>query len=138
VLPLMGGRVGEWHLVRITTWKRAGCQAEKTKKPLVDEVSTKITTSNRGVSLLFYRKRVNTSRLTRSRLALLIYDRCMITAIDEMRSEESAVAFYAAEGVVVEGDAFDAAVEGEHLRLRFDLLGGEDPSYGRDQRVAVE
>jgi hypothetical protein len=33
VLPLMGGRVGEWHWVRITTWQRAGCQAEKTKTP---------------------------------------------------------------------------------------------------------
>jgi len=37
-------------------------------------VSTKITTSDQGVSLLFYRKRVHASRLTRSWLALLIRD----------------------------------------------------------------
>ena len=44
----------------------------------------------------------------------------------------------AAQGVVVDGDAADPAVGGEHPGLRLDLLGGEDPGDRGQQRVAVE
>src|SRR3712207_1298435 len=43
-----------------------------------------------------------------------------------------------AHGVVVEGEAADAAVGGERARLRLDLLRGEHPAHRRQQRVAVE
>ena len=44
----------------------------------------------------------------------------------------------AAHLVVVERDAADAAVGGEHPGLRPDLLGGEDAVHRREQRVPVE
>ena len=44
----------------------------------------------------------------------------------------------AAQAVVVERDAGDAAVAGQHARLRLDLLCGEDPAHRRQVRVAVE
>jgi hypothetical protein len=47
---------------------------QQVEKPLVDEVIVEDHIVCRGVSLLFYRKRVHASRLTRSWLALLIGD----------------------------------------------------------------
>ena len=44
----------------------------------------------------------------------------------------------AAQGVVVDGHAGDAAVGGQHPGLRLDLLGGEDAADRGEQRVAVE
>ena len=44
----------------------------------------------------------------------------------------------AAQGVVVDDRAGDAAVVGQHACLRLDLLGGEDAADRREQRVAVE
>jgi len=44
----------------------------------------------------------------------------------------------AAEGVVVDHGAGDAAVGGEHPGLGLDLLGGEDAADRGEQRVAVE
>ena len=40
--------------------------------------------------------------------------------------------------VVVEREARDPAVGREHAGLRLDLLGGEHPAHGRQERVAVE
>src|SRR5690606_19394556 len=40
--------------------------------------------------------------------------------------------------VVVEHEALDATVVGEHARLRLDLLRGEDAPYGSEERVATE
>jgi len=44
----------------------------------------------------------------------------------------------AAHGLVVEGDTADTAVLGEDAGLRLDLLSGEDPADGGEQRVPVE
>lgn len=44
----------------------------------------------------------------------------------------------AAQSLVVQGDAVDAAIRGEHPGLRLDLLGSEDAADGSQQRVAVE
>src|SRR6266550_2844131 len=44
----------------------------------------------------------------------------------------------ASQHVVVHDRAADPAVEGQHPRLRLDLLGGEDPAHGSQKRVAVE
>ncbi|KAB5588085.1 Acetylglutamate semialdehyde dehydrogenase [Ceratobasidium theobromae] len=45
---------------------------------------------------------------------------------------------HAPHGVVVEDDAAEASVLGEHAGLRLDGLGREDASHGREERVAVE
>ena len=51
------------------------------------------------------------------------------------RSEQPlARVVHAAQGVVVDDRAGDAAVGGEHPRLRLDLLGGEDAAHRREQR----
>jgi hypothetical protein len=44
----------------------------------------------------------------------------------------------AAHGVIVQGDAIDAAVIGQDLGLGLDLLGGEDPADRSQQWVSVE
>src|SRR5690606_40016897 len=55
------------------------------------------------------------------------------------RSEEPGLrVVQAAHGVVVQHQAADAAVLGQHPGLRLDLLGGEDALDGAEVRVAVE
>ena len=55
------------------------------------------------------------------------------------RSEQPAAGIVdPAQGVVVERDAGDPAVGGEHPRLRRDRLRGEDPAHRRQHRVPVE
>src|SRR5262245_13016192 len=48
------------------------------------------------------------------------------------------VSLNAAQGVVVDDDAADAAVLGEDTGLGLDLLGGEDAGDRREQRVATQ
>src|SRR5699024_5195780 len=56
-----------------------------------------------------------------------------------VRSEQTGLGIVdAAQRVVVEGHAVDAAIGGEHARLRLDGLGGEDAAHGSQQRIPVQ
>src|SRR5699024_2812357 len=56
-----------------------------------------------------------------------------------VRSEQTGLGVVdAAQRVVVEGHAVDAAIGGEHARLRLDGLGGEDAAHRGEQRVPVQ
>lgn len=57
----------------------------------------------------------------------------------EGASEEPGLTvIHAAHGVIIQGDAINAAVVGQDLGLGLDLLGGKDAPYGSKKRIAVE
>jgi MFS family permease len=68
-------------------------------------------------------------------LALLV---AAAAGVMSPRLEQRVLGDHAAHGVVVEGDAADAAVDGQGAGLRPDLLGREDALHRGQQRVPVE